>query len=305
MPPPIEPNIDLYGTYARASAIADFLESQALSGQSWSRADVADYLDDSGSTMKTAREHYTSNEPPVEFDEYDLGEDGNEGTERIYGDISERRAILGDRYPFDTDAAGRMRARRGAENSPYAALLGITVAHAHGLLEHMAVENAFEEVVALAVGERLGCTVNFGALSRDATGFDAALIEAGNQVAIDAVPGAAVRNKNAQDEGVDVLTHLDWNRDKRPGRWILLGQATCSKSDSWAGKLAEVPRGRWQLWLSSQHPLAYLAVPHHVAAGKFESLASEGVVLDRLRLTPFLREVGPAQAAVDAMLSSG
>ena len=303
MRPRIEPNADLYGTYARASAMADFLEFQALSGQSWTRAELADYLDDNELTRKMAREHYRDVGPVEEPDENDLGEDGNDGADRIYGDIRERKAILGDRYPFDTDDAGRVSSRIGAKNSPYTALLGITVAHAHGLLQHLAVENAFEEIVTLAVRDRLGCTVNFASIARARSTFEEALIEAGNSLAIDAIPGAATRNADAQDEGVDVLTHLDWDFDKRPGRWLLLGQATCGKSDSWEGKLKAIPERRWGSWLSSHHTMAYLAVPHHVGARQFGRLTEEGIVLDRLRLTPFLREVGPAWNAIDAMLS--
>ena len=93
----------------------------------------------------------------------------------------------------------------------------------------------------------------------------AALRIACQQVGLKAAPDAAPRRVWAHDEGVDVLCHLGWEEDLRPGTWGFIGQGTVGRSDSWSTKIKEPSPREWKIFIGTRvPPSAFLAVPHHV-----------------------------------------
>jgi hypothetical protein len=150
--------------------------------------------------------------------------------------------------------------------------------------------------------------VNVGAISREGHDFRETVRRSGTAVGLQPTPTAGVTLTYAKEDGVDALAHLPWG-DHRAGAWVFLGQATCGKSDSWAGKMGEPKPPTWKLLLNcGVLPLAFLAVPHHVEPSHWAKLTQDHgkVVLDRIRLVRFRTEVTLAEAAIiDAVLSVG
>ena len=105
----------------------------------------------------------------------------------------------------------------------------------------------------------------------------------------------------AHDEGVDVICHLAWEQDLRPGSWGFIGQVSVARSDSWDRKIKEPSPTPWARRIGTIiQPLPFLAVPHHVERPMMERLTDEGpaLVLDRLRLVGFKEEIKPDELEV-------
>ena len=140
------------------------------------------------------------------------------------------------------------------------------------------------------------CSVGLAALRRECGRFEEALTAACQEIGLVAAPDAVARRRGAHDEGVDVLCHLGWERDLRPGSWGFVGQVTVARSDSWSRKIKEPRPGSWRGRLGTRvPPLPFLAVPHHVERQTMEWLTGEGpaIVLDRLRLVRFKENIEP------------
>ena len=81
----------------------------------------------------------------------------------------------------------------------------------------------------------------------------------------------------AHDEGVDLLCHLGWEEDLRPGTWAFIGQVTVGRSDTWEEE-NQGNRARSNgssLPAPGFHPSPFLAVPHHVERSTMELLTIE------------------------------
>lgn len=292
----IDPNIDRYGTYARASCLADYVELLALSGQRFTKSHLADLVVDS----EWARRDVIAF---VEDDDDDTGEDW---ATTVYAMLAERADVLGDLYPFRL-AGEQLIKRDGVTSESYRCLLAVTVAHAWRLATNNRPERLLETLVADFMAQLSLEAVDFAARARGAGGFDVAVRRAGESVMLRPTPGAAPRNRRAQDAGVDVLANL-WTGDHRPGRWTFVGQATCGKSDTWERKLGEPRPPLWAQYIGDPvDPAAFLAVPHHVEARQLRHLVegSRCVVLDRLRLARLRRPLtADERALVDDVFST-
>lgn len=300
MPSELEPNIDVYGSKARRSAIADFVELWALHGQHPTAAALGDYVRDNG-WMRKWGEAYTA--APAPSDDEDVLEDALEAGDDVFAILDERAELLGARYPFQRE--GQRLTFSGAGDEPYVGLLCLTLAHAYRLVVSTPPTSVFEDVVAQVVQNRVDRAVNFGRIRRDHPDFPSALLAIGRPLLLEPTPAAAPHAIRAVDEHVDIVGHLDWG-DSRIGKWSLVGQATCGSSDTWVGKMAEVPVGAWTSYLNTViDPLALLAVPHHVEAGHFAYLVTghRRLLLDRARLARWLDDpVEGLSALVTALL---
>jgi hypothetical protein len=272
----IEPSPDAYGNKARASAVADWIELLAWQGQPVTFASAIDYFGDLTYPEGTLLPGEPSADPA---DEEEFGD-------WVRSLLARRIELLGDLYPFEL-AGERLRLRDGvvASDSAYILLLAITVAHAYELETTLNPEDTFEAVVARCLNTRMRAT-DLGNLRDLHTNFHDAVFAAGAAIGLEPSPSAASSATAAKDEGVDTIGHWDWG-DRRPGRWTIIGQATCGKSTTWKRKMAEPSPGIWSTRLGEHvHPLGFLAVPHHVEDRFLYYLVEDGErsVIDRIRL---------------------
>ena len=291
------PEPDTYGPYAQASLLADYVELLALKGQPVMRATVADFLADNEAGWNFELIQPPGNGRPGESTD-DLAERIDVADERasiVFRQLDERRRVLADRYPFEI-AGHQVSIDQDVdpESNAYVAVLALTIAHAFQVNSPSRPEYLFEETVTNVLQERGLASVGFAALRRKCGSFEEALTAACQKVGLVAAPNAAARRKRAHDEGVDILCHLAWEQDLRPGSWGFIGQVTVARSDSWDRKIKEPSPAPWARRIGTIiQPLPFLAVPHHVEHPMMERLTDDGqaVVLDRLRLVRFKTEI--------------
>lgn len=288
---------DIYGRDARASLLADYVELLALKGQPVSRETVAAFLADKGAGWDLDLIQAPGND---HLDERDgLAKHNDVARDRasiVFRQLEERRKVLAEHYPFRI-AEGQVSIDPGVdrESNAYVAVLALTVAHAFGVEVPSPPHELFEATVTGVLQARGLCSVEFAALVRRHNhNFKVALTAACREIGLVAAPNAVARRKKAHDEGVDVLCHLGWEQDLRPGSWGFIGQVTVAKSDEWTQKIKEPDPGSWRGRLGTRvPPMPFLAVPHHVERQTMEWLTGEGpaIVLDRLRLVRFKEEI--------------
>ena len=248
--PELEPNVDIYGTHARASAVADFVELVALGGARWSRSKMADYIGDASWGTKLHETFSTPGDAAGLDDEEGegLGTDAEDAAERVFSLLADRQGYLGTRYPFRlAPDSGHLELLDEAA-SPYLVLLGITIAHAFDINVGRNPRIVFEDTVSQALTSAGHRSVNFSRVRGTYGTFDEALTAAGPTLALRPVPSAAPISLRAQDAGADVLAHVNagYCPDGGIGAWTLVGQVTCGKSDNWQRKLGEVEVPAWK-----------------------------------------------------------
>ena len=282
---------DLYGPYARASLIADYVELLALKNPV-RRETVVDFLSDSnGWDLELIQE---SEDNSSDYQETALSEWHDQAQEKaaiVFELMEERRCTLAERYPFAiTDGMVSCDPNIDYESNPYLAILSLTIAHAFNVSSSQKPTELFEQMVTKVLRDRGLRSVGVAAARRTSNSFSAALSKACDTVGLKANPhGAAIRRK-AHDEGVDILCHFSWDDDLRANAWVFIGQVTVGRSDIWVQKIKEPSPLPWANLVGIQNqPLPFLAVPHHVESPMMEKLGSDGdgVVLDRLRLAKF------------------
>lgn len=291
------PEPDTYGRYARASLLADYVELLALKGQPVRRATVADFLADNEAGWDMELIRTPENEYPGERAD-DLAERIDVADERasiVFRQLDERHHVLADQYPFEI-ADDRVSLDPGVEreSNAYVAVLALTIAHAFRVESPSPPEILFEETVTSVLRARGLPTVGLAAVRRGVGSFEEALRIACERIELKAAPDAAARRRRAHDGGVDVLCHLGWEQDLRPGSWGFIGQVTVARSDSWEQKIKEPSPTPWAQRIGTRvPPIPFLAVPHHVERPMMEMLTDDGqaVVLDRLRLVRFKTEI--------------
>ena len=292
------PEFDTYGPYARASLLADYVELLALKGRPVKRASLADFLVDSDWKL----EHFKLIQSPesdlLDGESRGLSEQLDEASEMasiVFRQMDERCDVLADLYPFEvTDEAVALGSRIDLDVSAYAVVLALTIAHAFNVRSIQRPAELFERTVMKVLRARGLLSAGLAVHRRKGKSFPAALEAACQQVGLKAAPDAVPRRVWAHDEGVDILCHLDWEDDLRPGTWGFIGQVTVGKSDSWSTKIKEPSPSEWKIFIGTRiPPSAFLAVPHHVERRTMDWLTSKGdaVVLDRLRLVRFKDEI--------------
>jgi hypothetical protein len=293
-------NIDVYGTYARQSALADYLEVAALVGSSITQASLGRSIQENGWATLPRRQFLT-----VE----NVDEDPEAWAESVFSVIRERAQILDQRYPFElqrTSIKSRL-TQEEAPNSPYLALLAIAVLHAWNLAvpKGPSPEDVLEDLVARALENR-GLTVSrMGAHDRSTRSFVEAVIEGGRLLGLKPMTNPLPRKARVKDAGVDTLAGVTW-RDGRPGgQWIFIGQATVGQSGTWTGKLTEPEPGLWARYMQEPlDPLPFLAIPHHADGDHLSQMTipRRGLILDRLRLCLAIDDTTPEERNLIAQL---
>ena len=262
---------DVYGSFARFSAAADFVELSALRSPRWVRqAELERRLDKDGIKLTS----------PLGPDPADAAQSAG----IVFDILNARSRILGDQYPFEITTRDGLRRRTTIVNS-YRVLLALTIAHAYSLkcADPKELFEGFVERALQCIGLRT--TTTGTSRGRTGTGFAGVLSAACKEVGLSATPDAAIVSSAAKDEKVDTLAHLDW-MDMRPGRWTFIGQVTIAESGQWEKKASEPKPKLWRRLLDETHePSPFLAVPHHVEDRHLENLhqREEAVILDRLR----------------------
>jgi hypothetical protein len=305
----IEPRTDVYGKEADGSALADYVELLALADQRLTQADLADLIADNDWKVRS-RELFQAipaitdddDEPLADAVERDLQEHpAADASRHVFDILDERASLLGIDYPFlRTGAQLEKRVPLEGRHNRYLCLLATTVAHSYRVPTAANPRELFEELVADSLAARLVLTVNMGQIGREQADFGQALEQAAGKLALQAAPDAAPRRTFANEAGVDTVSHLGWG-DLRPGHWVLIGQATCGKSETWPRKIMEPTPDTWGPWLGSLvAPIPFLAVPHHIEAHHLYQLTStyRRLVLDRLRLCPHLSSLTEAQESL-------
>jgi len=308
----IEPRRDAYGAEADTSNLADYLELLGLAGTPLRRAEFADYLADQQWVVRS-RELF--HDPTV--DQGEPSEDEQEGgagvspsddaADHVFELLAARSDQLGDRYPFELRDS-QLVAKTPIEDRhcAYLCLLAITVAHHYDVATDATPEDVFEEVVADVMGSRGLTTIGTGQAAKGGGDFRKLVERVGDELGLVADPHAASSRTSARDEGVDAVSYLSWG-DKRAGHWVFVGQATCARSNEWKGKIAEPAPTQWASLLNCVvHPLAYLAVPHHVEDKHLLHLSEKSgrLVLDRLRLTRHLDSLSRSQGTLLAAVTA-
>ena len=289
----IEPDADWYGSYARRSAIADYLELLALQERSFSTEELADRIRDNGWTDALAER---IGEPtPPEDEAENIGEEIDRALERA-GDVlavlADRSEVAGDLYPFHRSPSGRLTYSGGtaSRDEKYIRLLAMTVGHATATKFTPAVHQVFETVVEASLANAGFATAGIGARSRAGGSFHGVLTESCEVVGLAVYPDRAKARTFANDEGSDIISNV-WTSDRRPGGLQLVGQVTCARSNDWDKKLCEPSDTQWRAWLGGfRSPALYLAVPHHVEEVTRAWLMErrDRDVVDRLRLVALL-----------------
>jgi len=186
---------EVYGSDARVSAAADFVELLALSGRSITLADLADFFEDSANVL--SRDRYTLQSSGIDDD---LDNEGNpllvpgddglepsrEAARRIMALLDQRRQILGKLYPFELEE-GRVTRRKLSRpsRSPYVVLLAVATAHAYNLSVGHNVTKVFERSVARAFRKRVPRTSAFAeARGRPGATFAAAIEQTGEELGL-------------------------------------------------------------------------------------------------------------------------
>ena len=285
------PELNTYGPYARASLLADYVELLALKGDPVKRATLADFLADNDWNLGLIQSPESDR---IDGESNDLSEHLDEAHEVatvVFRLIDERHEVLAERYPFEiTDDAVALDCRADLEANAYAAVLALTIAHAFGVSSMHRLDEMFERIVLKVLQARGLSSTGVAMHRREGSSFEAALRIACEEVGLKADPDAAPRRARAHDEGVDILCHIGWEEDLRPGTWGFIGQVTVGRSDSWERKINEPSPNQWKLFTGTWVPPSpFLAVPHHVERPTMEFLTSKSgaIVLDRLRLVGF------------------
>ena len=297
---------DIYGQYARASLLADYVELIALQGQPVRRSTVADYLLKTDDVWDLGLIRSNESDPLDEESRKMSKQDkARADAHTVFRQMDERHDILADRYPFEISGGiVSLGCEVDRESNPYVAVLALTVAHAFNVASACrprALFDLFERTVTSVLRARGLSTVGLAAVRRGVGSFEDALRAACEQIGLKAAPDAAPTLAWAHDEGVDVLCHLDWEQDLRPGTWGFIGQVTVGRSDSWRTKIKEPSPAAWALLTGTRvPPMPFLAVPHHVERDMMAKLTvdAQAIVLDRLRLVRFKNQTSAEEQEV-------
>lgn len=304
MSDPIGIDIDRYGTYARPEALADWLELAALVGRRMASAQLEDLISDNGWTHLKPRQ-FKVTDADAEWATPEVWTDATKAALNI------RAETLGDLWPFKLVDSWRVEYTGGVpRDSPYVAMLALSVAHAWEAGAGREPEKVLESTAARAL-RALGLRVaQVGTAVGQQGGFEGVLTRAAQELGLASNVGAAPVPVSAKDEGVDTIALVGWPEDRRKaGQWLFLGQVTTARSVDWKKKIGEPIRDHWQRRLMQPFwPQRFLVVPHQVNAAQLTHLVSNdsGLVVDRLRLVLSLDDVSDDESAlVDAVLKAG
>lgn len=301
----IEPDVDAYGSYARGSSLADYLELLAISGRRCTRAQLEDAVKDRYWSMK--RSHMVVGSDDLDESGNFLDEESEllSHVDEAFECLTERVETLGDRYPFDLIDDNYLKFTAvdiEIHRMTYIGLLCVTMAHAYKVaVPGIDVPQLFEDIVAETLESRALLVSRVGERAREHGDFPLTLQAVGLDLQIPTLLSGSNFKRHANDMGADAIAHLHWHDDRR-GRWTYVCQITCGDSDSWEEKMGQAAPGYWAGWFQDFiDPMCALAVPHHVPIRTFDlfTRGNRKIFLDRLRLT--LARAAPSEAEVEVI----
>jgi hypothetical protein len=276
---------DVYGDYARHSAIADHLELVARRGKPATMIGLETTLYDldlvvtdkiKAVHMRTSAKKDTAQEK------------ARKTAERVFQLFVERQRVLAKRYPYRTDGKRLEYESKNDTRRTYSAMLALSLAHAHRLKwpTKKPVPQVFEATLhEVADHQKVRIASIYPPLKTKAGTFEERLERAAKRL-----PGPArdfIYHKQAKDEDVDVVVHCLF-RDNRPGNVVMAMQATVGTSDTWEKKSKEVMGGLYRKMFQLRlDPVFFLAIPHHVEPLHLELLhqrVDRVHIMDRLRI---------------------
>ena len=287
----IEFEIDVYGQYARFSALADVVEAAAARGTAFGRSKVIDWLGDLD--INADRDLFIRTE---ELADRADGDSLEQAVGFVFDLLADRSRVLGDRYPFRQSVDSLTRTT--IQTSFYLDILSMTLAHAYKIETGPDRPTyVFEQVVAGLFHDRGWMSVHTGKFRGN---FDETLHEMGKEVSIDMNPEAAIHSRRANDDKVDVLAHFPW-RDDRPGRLTAISQVTLEKSSGWERKAKEPSPRSWAKYMHDEiEPISFFAVPHHIEPRQYQRLieTTQSIPLDRLRVVMSVESMPSGASAI-------
>jgi len=298
----MELDINLYGPYARGSALADFLELLALQGEVPTKQMLGDAIRRNSWTT-LPRQLFTSIGSQIEEITSD---DDAEWADWTFTALRERAQNLGDRYPFHV-GPDALSLRAGVDPfADYVRLLAITTAHSRRYKSGPDPRTLFELMTVACLKNAGFESYGMGTATTKGSDFPTSLASAGQALGFNASKTPEPRHVYAKDAGVDAIGTFSWG-DQRSGHMFWLAQATCGSSVYWERKIREPRTHHWMSYLSEDlEPLAILAVPHHVEHDHFNFLLEpKATVMDRLRMVGRLDPIQPAEIdLIDWLLNS-
>ncbi|MFJ2368366.1 hypothetical protein [Microbacterium sp. NPDC087665] len=282
--------LDRYGKFARASALADYLEILAIRNGSALVVDLEVSLNRAG-WYKARRGMFTI-DPDIEPDDVETleGADGTESPddpdwpEWATAVLLQRKAILGDRYPFQIER-GSVTALSDWCGSDYVRLLALTAAHAYKADLTSDPRELFELLIVGSLRALGFVATGMGTATTHGRSFPEQLQISSSAVGLGSMATPYPAKTHAKDGGVDALGALNWG-DRRPGQVSIIVQATLGESGTWERKIAEPKPHHWVNYLLEKlQPIVILAVPHHIENEQFNHLLEpHRTIVDRLRL---------------------
>lgn len=296
----VAPNVDAYGKYARAGALADYIEVHALHGHGITAAKLEDIAVEQGWSRKERRMILVEDDDPEV--------DAVVWSEMAFGAVDARLDILQGGYPFEVEAGSLVYVGETTpREDPYVALLALAVVHAWNLVRPVEPTVVLEDVVRRVLESRGMLAVDMGTGDRQGLTFEQNLLVQGRACGLSPTDKPRPRATHAKDAGVDTLGTLIWP-DQRHGQWVFIGQATCGSSTTWKLKLQEPERETWREYLQEAlPPQSFLAVPHHIDQWHWAYLMQpkQGILLDRLRMSLSKGGNSPDECTlVDALLAA-
>lgn len=285
----LEIDIDAYGGEVRASALADALEIQAVGNEfSMTESQLTDYVQDNGWGRR-----YSDKFVDAGDENEDHGPTARDHAAHAFMALRQRADLLGSLYPFEVDNANGLLRRRHSEAKTYDVLIALTTAHAHRIDIGVDPRVYLEDLVVRSFKALGFMATGLGTSNRQKVpSFEDRFLAACADVEMRGDPTAAVRRREANDEGVDVLARFPIS-PLRYSAWTALCQVTCGRSETWKGKIHEAAPRKWRRFLNTDvEPTAFLAVPHHVIDLHLKAIEQDsgGMVLDRLHLVSAIRD---------------
>jgi hypothetical protein len=276
---------DIHGSDLRISCLADFVELEAFMGAaSRTEAEIADYIGDcEWERLLEPRYKGPGVEPAIRH--ADTQDRNRDRASAVLTLVEQRRAILGDAYPFEFGPGRCLKRQREAK--VYLWYLFVSLVHGLNIPDIPSPPEEFEKVVAVGLQEAglpsvsVGTAVGLG-------NFEARVQSVADQFhGLVATIDQALLSRSQNDGGIDTFGMFRCGIDNRHAQWVFIGQSTVGKSESWLKKIYEPNTSFWEdVFGSRVIPIPFFATPHHIPDDFLLYLKRhKRCLLDRIRLT--------------------
>jgi hypothetical protein len=276
---------EIHGSDLRISCLADFVELEAFKGNaSRTEAEIADYIGDCGwERLLEPRYEGAGIDPYVRH--ADAQDNNRERASAVLTLIEQRRAILGEAYPFEFGPGRRVERQREAK--VYLWYLFVSLVHGLNLPDVPLPSEEFEKVVAIGLQHAGLPSVTVGTAA-GAGNFEVKVRSMAEQFrGLVATIDEALVSRSQNDGGIDTFGMFRCGIDNRHAQWVFIGQSTVGKSESWLKKIHEPNPVFWEdVFGGRVIPIPFFATPHHIPDDFLLYLTRhKRCLIDRIRLT--------------------